>query len=366
MSDDRPLKILFIDTEKVWRGGQDQLFSLMTGLRKGGHEVCLVAVPDAALAHKAMEGGLRVVPLSIRKSYDLPAFYRLQRLLRDESFDIIHFNTPRAVFLGTMVSRWRGVPVRIISRRVNFPFRSGWLSRFKYNFGIDHIITVSHSILETLLEAGLDPQKVSVVYEGIDLADFDLVQPDSDLPLDRKLIGTVSHLSEEKGHRFLIEAARRVCAAHPEALFVIVGDGPLLKSLISLRDRLGLSKQIMFVGFREQPIALLKRFDIFVLPSLSEGLSSAIMAAMACSLPVVATRVGGIPELVSDEETGLLVQPADSIDLATAIKALLNQPRRAALFGRAGRERIREHFRIEVKLEQTLGIYRRLLKLKSP
>ncbi|MGI8785201.1 MAG: glycosyltransferase family 4 protein [Acidobacteriota bacterium] len=366
MSADRPLRILFVDTEKVWRGGQDQLFSLMTGLRQRGHEICLVAVPDAALAPKAIAEGLRVVPLSIRKSYELPAFYRLQRLLRDESFDIIHFNTPRAVFLGTLISRWRGVPVRIISRRVNFPFRSGWLSRFKYSFGIDHIITVSHSILETLLEAGVAPQKVSVVYEGIDLADFDLVPPDSDLPLDRKLIGTVSHLSEEKGHRFLIEAARRVCEAHPEALFVIVGDGPLHSSLIGLRDRLGLSKQIMFVGFREQPIALLKRFDLFVLPSLSEGLSSAIMAAMACSLPVVATRVGGIPELVSDEVTGLLVQPADSIDLATAIKSLLSQPSRAALLGRAGRERIREHFRIDVKLEQTVGIYRRLLKLKSP
>jgi glycosyltransferase involved in cell wall biosynthesis len=355
------LSILYVDTESFWRGGQEQLFSLMIGMRDRGNRVCLAAPPNSPLTAKAREAKIPAYPFKQRSELSPRAFFKLRSILNARHFDIIHFNTPRAVAAGGLAACGFRVPVRISARRVNFPLSSAF-SRLKYNWLQDGIITVSESIRETLVAGGVKAAKVAVIYEGVDLGWIDSQKPPSvDLAGDGLVVGTVAHFSPEKGHRTLIEAAAALKNRFPEVVFVLVGDGGLRPEIERNARQLEVFGQVRFVGFRSDWEALMKHFDIFCLPSLSEGLSSAILTAMGNSLPVVATGVGGIPELVAEGETGLLVIPNRPLELASALARLLSSPELRKRMGAAGRRRIETHFTLQRKLNQTEALYARLL-----
>lgn len=163
----------------------------------------------------------------------------------------------------------------------------------------------------------------------------------------------------------LLKAIAELHSRFPDIRFVLVGTGPLGPRLKSRARELGIDSQIVFTGFRQDSDALMKQFDIFCLPSLSEGLSSAILSAMACRLPVVATRVGGIPELVVDGVTGFLVAPRDSNALCHALSQLITSPELRKRFGESGRARVEQDFTLNKKLRQTEELYRRLLQSRS-
>jgi glycosyltransferase involved in cell wall biosynthesis len=252
------------------------------------------------------------------------------------------------------------VPVRIISRRVNYPLRNNPYSRFKYQWGIDRIIAVSDSIKETLVAHGINPRIIDTVHEGIDVGAFDAVpaSPERFFPQGTFIIGTLAYLSEEKGLTYLVEAAAKVLRVHPSARFVLVGEGPLRKQLEQQARNLGLGSSLLFTGFREDVASILKTFNAFVLPSLSEGFPTVILYAMAASLPVVATRVGGLPELVLDGITGYLAPPADGAALAESLSRLLEDPQASLALGQAGRGRVETVFNLNNKINETLMIYR--------
>jgi len=357
----RKLKILYVDTEEVWRGGQAQLFSLILGIKERHHKVCLAAPENAPLSVRAREKGIETVPFRQRNELSLAAVFRLWVILRNRDFDIVYVNTPRAIISGGLASKLRGVPLRICSRRVNFPLKSP-LSRLKYNWLQESVVTVSLSIQETLIEGGVRPDLVQVIYEGVDLKWIDAHQPTSLLEGGERLkVGTVAHLSPEKGHHVLLEAAARIVSRFPEVVFVLVGKG---KSMFELQDKireLDIEDHVICTGFRYDSEALTKEFDIFCLPSLSEGLSSAILVAMASSLPVVATQVGGIPELVVDGETGLLVPANDVRQLASALRQVLESQSLRRRMGQAGRRRVEQSFTLQRKLDETEQLYLTLL-----
>ncbi|GAB4229282.1 MAG: glycosyltransferase family 4 protein [Acidobacteriota bacterium] len=349
------LRLLYVDTEDCWRGGQEQLLDLMAGLRSRGHEVWLAAPPGSPLQQKAAGAGIPTFPFRQRNELDFRSCLRLPG--RPGAVDVVHSNTPRAVLAASWWARnWR-IPLRVASRRVNFPLR-GRLSVWKYRFCLDRIFTVSQSIRDTLVGAGLPPEMVEVIYEGIDLAAVEQAQTDFQLPKEKgPIIGIVAHLSEEKGHRDLLRAAARLRREGAQFLLVVVGEGPLRGQLEAEATSLQLRRHVLFTGFRSDCEALLKQMDIFCLPSLSEGLSSAIMAAMAARLPVVATAVGGIPELVVDGQTGRLVPAGHVEELARALGEVLADPERARAMGAAGRRRVERYFSLEAKLDATEAAY---------
>ena len=174
-------------------------------------------------------------------------------------------------------------------------------------------------------------------------------------------VGTVAHLSAEKGHRILLEAVAQIVSKFPAVVFVLVGRGELMPQLQEQVRKLDIEDHVIFTGFRNDSEALTKEFDIFCLPSLSEGLSSAILVAMANSLPVIATQVGGIPELVVDGETGLLVPPNDAHRLASALRQVLDSESLRRRMGQAARRRVEKNFTLKRKLDQTEQLYRALL-----
>ena len=356
----RPLKILYVDSDIPWRGGQEQLFSLMQGLKTRGHNVTVATPSSSTLKKKAQEADISTIPF--QQSFELSplALTRLWKILYKNNFDIIHSNTPTVVFAAGLASKLCGTPIRITSRRVNFPLKSA-LSRLKYNWSQEQIITVSTSIQTTLLRGGIYPEKIKVIYEGVDTNWIDIQKPS---PIKNKhdlIIGTVAHMSSEKGHSILLKAAAELIPQFPNIAFVLVGDGKLLSELSRKAAQLGLENNIIFTGFRSDSESLMKNFDIFCLPSLSEGLSSAILVAMANRLPVVATNVGGITELVVDKQTGFLVGPNQPSDLASALSKLIQSPDLRKQMGNMGRKRVEKNFTLKNKLDQTERLYYQLL-----
>lgn len=361
----RRLTILYLDTEKVWRGGQEQLYDLMTGIEARGHAVWLAGPRESSLFQRASVANVRVVPFDQRLELSVAAFLRIWKILKGGHFDVVHSNTPRTIITAALAARLTGTRAVFCSRRVDFPLSSR-LSRLKYNWTTDRILTISSAIKQTLARGGVKPSIIDVVYEGVDL---DWIDKQKTEPLDRSsqglAVGTVAHLSPEKGHSHLLDAVEILSHSFNRFHLFLVGDGKMKEALIERVSRLGIGDLVTFTGFRTDCEALMKQFDVFCLPSLSEGLSSAILAAMANRLPVVSTSVGGIPELVVDAETGILVPPGKPDRLAEALGKLLENPELRSRMGEAGRRRIEEHFTVDHKLDSTLKSYRELLHQKG-
>lgn len=356
------IRFLFIDTERHWRGGQEQLLTLLRGLSGRGHDVHLVCHPRGLLEQRARQAGAVVHPLAIAREIGLLPFLRLRAVIRRTRADILAFNTPRAILLGNLASRPSSVKARIIFRRVNFPLRDNRITRWKYTWGIDCIVAISESIRQQLLAGGIPEHLIRMIYEGLDLAGYP--ERPAGRPAgagDRLVVGTLASLSPEKGLPHLVRAAAIASRAGARLRFVIVGDGPCRRELEDLVRAEGVEDIFELVGFQDQVSGYLRAFDIFVLPSLSEGLSSAILAAMASSLPVIATDVGGIPELIRHGHNGLLVPAGDAQALAAAIRHLSAHPDEAREMGRRSRALMEERFTLERKIAETESLCYALL-----
>ncbi len=354
---------LFVDTERVWRGGQGQLFTLLEGLHEKGHTVHLVCHPNTLLETRAREMRLSVHPAAIRNEFGLISFFRLLGILKQVHPDVLAFNTPRAMLLGTLASQLVPTRAKIVFRRVNFPLHRNFFTRFKYTWGIDSVVAISESIRLQLQVCGIPASKIRTIYEGIDLSLYPRrtreLKRSQDVPV---VVGTVAHLSPEKGLQYLIEAASLIPDVKKRVRFVIVGDGVCREELCRYAEERGLADIFEFAGFHASTSQFVESFDIFALPSLSEGLSSAILEAMASSLPIVATRVGGIPELVQEGHNGLLVAPGNPIALAGAIQRLVENPEEARRMGELGRDRMEQQFTIERKISETEKLCSSLLQ----
>jgi glycosyltransferase involved in cell wall biosynthesis len=361
------LSLLFIDTERVWRGGQAQLLTLIKGLHQRGHQIQLICQPQTLLKSRADELGIPTYPMSIRNDLGVISLFQLIIALRKLRPEILVFNTPRPVFIGTAASRFSSVQARIVFRRVNFALRKNLLTRFKYTWGIDCIVAISESIRLQLEVSGIPSSKIKTIYEGMDLSlypeNINREAPEAGKPMT---VGTVAHLSPEKGIHYLIEAASLIPNVHRKLRFIVVGEGSCLPEIKALTKKKGLENVFHFAGFHSDTSRFMKTFDIFALPSLSEGLSSAILEAMATSLPIVATEVGGIPELVTNGDNGFLVSPADPESLSLAIQRLTDNPEEARRMGMRGRRRMEEQFTLERKIAETEQLCRILMKRPAP
>jgi glycosyltransferase involved in cell wall biosynthesis len=228
-------------------------------------------------------------------------------------------------------------------------------------------VAISESIRLQLEVSGIPSSKIRTIYEGMDLSLYSReVDREKSGPGKPTVVGTVAHLSPEKGIQYLIEAASLIQDVQRKLRFVVVGDGACLPRIKALARKKGLENVFQFAGFHPNTTQFMKTFDIFALPSLSEGLSSAILEAMATSLPIVATEVGGIPELVKNGDNGLLVAPADPESLSFAIQRLANNPDEARRMGLRGRVLLEEQFTLERKIEETEQLCYSLLKRPIP
>lgn len=360
---------LHFDTERFWRGGQRQLLLLLEGLARRGVSATLAAPQRASLFDRVRRAGFAVVPLAARNDADPFAVFRLAGLLRRERFDVIHCHTGRSHAIARLArplvpANFR--PRLVVSRRVAFESTS-LLTRWKFA-GVDRVLAVSEAVKQRLIVAGIDPARIALVRDGIpaaeaaaDSAERERVRHQLHLSPANRLVLHIGHLGAEKGQSDLIAAAVPIHAAVPDARVVIVGGGKLRASLEREASAAG-EARVLFAGFwpPESIGSLLAAAEVFVLPSRQEGLGSILLDAMSAGVPVVATSTGGIPEIVRDGDTGLLVPPASPAALAKAVIRLLKDPALAGRIAAAGRTFVREQGGADRMVEETLAVYRSL------
>jgi len=360
---------LHIDSARTWRGGQNQVLLTVLGMRALGHRSMLVAHPAGELRQRAKEG-LDLIPLAPATEMDLSAAWRLSRLVKQVKPDVIHAHDPHAVAMAALALTMRGgsrtaapSPPLVASRRVDFRMKGNALSRWKYR-QVDCFVCASDAIRTIVIADGVPPSRAVTIHEGIDLARA-AAAPPADLhaelwlPHHAPVVGNVAALVPHKGQRHLVDAAALVVRQVPDARFVIAGEGELRAQLERQIKELGLEKHVFLLGFRPDILSIHKAFDLFVMSSVTEGLGTSLLDAMACGKPIVATRAGGMPEVVADGDTGVLVAPRDDQALAAAIVRLLKDERLRQAMGDAGGRRVRERFSSERMVQDTLDLYRR-------
>jgi glycosyltransferase involved in cell wall biosynthesis len=321
--------VLHIDSERTWRGGQQQVAWLVEGLRARDWPTALACPRGAVLAERGRARGWPVHEIAMRGELDVAAGRRIAAIARGGGLEVLHAHSSHALALGLWARLFDSRLRLVASRRVDFPVGGHFLSRLKYSTGVlDRIVCISAAIRAQLVADGVPAAKLVVIPSGVDTRRFAGVRPPPGfrrslgIPNGHLVIGTVAALADHKDYPNLLRAARLVLEREPDVTFVAVGDGPLHATLVALANELDLGRRFLFMGFREDVGAFLKTFDIFVLASKTEGMGTSVLDAQAVGLPVAACRAGGIPEIVVDRETGLLVPPGDPAALAAALLEL--------------------------------------------
>ncbi len=357
---------------QLGRGGAEkQLYELVKGInREMFHPVVISLSSGGGWVKEFRKLHIQVIELQRRKNRELTRLFKLIKLFRTIKPDIVHTYLFSANSYGRIAAIIAGVPVIIASER-SLPEtgkdKTGYqvfLDRILAFFS-DGIICNSLKASDTLVKKySFDAEKVFTVHNGINTVDF-LREPDLDgqQKIAGKVVGTVGRLHSSKNYRLFLDMARIVLERfEPGSLkFVVIGEGKLRDELEKYSQQSGIADNVVFTGERDEVFSLLQTMDVFVMTSLYEGLSNAIMEAMMAGLPVVATDVGGNSELVINGETGFLCPSNDAASLAERVIGLLGNERDAGQVGDRGKKRIVTEFRVEKMVRETEEIYKGFL-----
>jgi glycosyltransferase involved in cell wall biosynthesis len=350
------MDILHVDPERAWGGGEVQVLALLRELAARGHRSRVAADPRGQLARAAAAAGFPVAPLAVANAIDVRAGVRLRRLVAGH--DVVHFHTARAHALAPFCRR-PGARL-VVTRRMDYVPRGGPYARWLYNRAVDAVIAISEGVRAALLRAGVDADRIRVVPSGIDPTSADAppgaraaVRAAWGVAADELLVLVLGALERRKGHAVLLAAAERLAGLPLRYVFCGAGNegAALAGAAAPLGDR------VVFAGFRRDVGACLAAADVVALPSLHEGLGVAALEAMAAGRPVVASRVGGLAEVLVDGESGLLASPGDPASLAGALRRLAADPALRARLGQAGRARFLARYTSARMAEGTLACY---------
>jgi glycosyltransferase involved in cell wall biosynthesis len=332
-----------------------------------GWRVLLACQPGSRLLERARAGRVEAVVVRMRGSADVTALRALVRLIRVEGVSLVHTHSSIDGWLGGMAARWAGVPV-VRTRHVSIPIRRGLNP--VYRWLADRVITSGEEIRRMVIAAGARPERVVAIPAGVALEEFAVPRASADVlasvgirrapggPPVGPIVGSVAMFRGSKGHDHLLDAFARLHARRPDARLLLVGDGGRRAWAEGLARERGLGDAVCFAGFRTDVPALLGAMDCFALASTrTEGVPQSLLQAAAAGVPLVASRIGGIPEVVEDGVTGLLVPPQDPTALAAAIERVLADPAAAAARARAARKRCEERFSRETSIGRLLALY---------
>lgn len=368
----RPLSILMLESSRHWGGQEDRLIREARWLTKNGHRVMLACNPDAAIAPRARAAGVDVRPVPMRANVDLPGLIRLAALVREEKPDVLHAHSSKDSWFAFWF-HCRGIPV-VRSRHMTLPDTMRRGRRFIYRHGCRRLIASAKFIADNMRDSiGVPAGRVDVIGECVDTEEFrpgdgSAFRREFGIPDGAPLFAIVAMLREEKGHRTFLHAARQVLNHHPNARFAVIG-GPVATDSIELELRqlirekfAGLDPQpVVMTGFREDIAGIMRAIDCLVVPSAQEAQTLVIPQAFATRKPVIGSRVGGIPELIGDGVTGLLIPPQDSAALAAAMMKIITQPGAASAMAEGGYDLAHRELAIGTKMNLLLDSYRQAI-----
>jgi L-malate glycosyltransferase len=348
-----PLRVLHLDSGREWRGGQRQVYLLARGQRELGHEPLVIAPPDAPLLHRLRAAGMAAAEVRIRGDWDIAAASRVRAALRTWKADVIHAHDAHAhaIALAALIGR-RGVPLIVTRRVVVVPH-----GRLKYGHRVSRFIAISRAVREALITGGIDGSRVELVYDGVarpTVAKRRDWRAECGWPVDSVVCGIVGAMSAEKGVAMLSEIGDRL----PETLrsrirVVLLGGKREPTQTIG-----GLTT--FCAGFVDEIHDAMAGLDILLHPSSAEGLGTAVIDAIALGVPPVAFRVGGLPEVIEDHRSGLLVPAGNVAAFADAIDRLVRDEELRRLLAAAGPASA-SAFSVDRMVRGTLGVYAAVL-----
>ena len=381
------IRILHIHTLPIVSGSGINTFLSMQGMDKTLYEVDLACAPGGRLISLVEENHMEVRTFKnmvqpFRPFKDTLALLDLTAFLRKNPYHIVHTHNSKAGFLGRLAAKLVGVPV-IVHTVHGFAFHDQeplWrqmlfrnLERLASRWS-DRMIFISQPLIDWALKDHIvGEDKITKIYSGIQLDKFhpvkseekDQIRSKWSIKKEEAVVGIVSKLWEGKGHTVLIEAFKLLKEKIKDAKLVIVGEGYLYDELFRRVGNNGLRDSVLFTGFQMDVSEIIATFDVAVLPSFFEGMGRVILEAMAMEKPIVASRVGGIPDLIDQGINGLLVRPGDARELADALERVLSDNGLAKRLGREGRKRIKDQFSADVMVRSIEKLYRELLARKG-
>ena len=366
MTSARPLKIAHVDTGLRLRGGQRQLLQLARGLRQRGYCQIIVCREESELERRARAEDLSRFALPLHDPIHAYGILQLRQHLRDAPCDILHAHDGQGQTVAWLASIGMRVR-RVANRGVTFLPTPRWTHRLKYAHTSDAVIAVSDFIRQWAIRCGIPHSKIELIPDGIEIPP-ELPTPETRAKVRAQwgfgesefVMGQVGAFAPEKGQDVALAALQQLTPCFPQARLLLAGEGPTLKDLEITQGCKALGDRVRLCGAIENLAEFFPALDLFVMPSKSEGLGSSALMAMSYGLPVVASRVGGLPEVVEEARTGWLVEPASPSALANAILAAASDRTRLKQWGLNGRERARQ-FSVDIMVERTEALYCRLL-----
>lgn len=372
----RKINLLHIVNGFAIGGGELKLLELVKNLvekRADKYNVTVCSVGQGGTLQPEFEKlGIKVFVIQKKHKFDISQVFKVRKIIRQEKIDLVQTTLFYADVIGTLAAKLAGVDAVISWDTVSHPpdsFETRLRHKLFYQFCmrfVKKIVAVSEGVKRYLMEERkIDSGKIDIIHYGIDLSLFNSRNGFLDkskrielgIPDNKIVIGTVARLEVQKGHRYLIEAAPKIIDKFSDVVFVFAGDGTLRKELEAQVNELGLQEHFRFLGFRKDVTELLFAFDIFVLPSLFEGLPNVILEAMASGRPIVATAVDGTPELIEHNETGLLVPPKSPQALQEQILNLLEREDRGEKLGQHAKQMAEQKFSFEQQFKKFEEVY---------
>ena len=364
------MKILFLTTHLNTGGITSYVLTLARGLKKKGHDVYVASSAGDCL-YKFEESGINFFRIPIKTKAEINpkifiSYLKLLGFIKREGIQIVHSNTRVTQVLGCLLSNSCGV-AHVSTCHGFFKRR---LTRMMFPCWPDTVVAISQQVREHLInDLGVDESKITVIHNGIDVDSFSAPAKGQEKQRKQELglkqgpvVGIVARLSDVKGHIYLIQAMKNVLNKFSDASLLIVGEGKMQGKLIILSRQLGIEKNIIFIASASDTRVVLAAMDVFVMPSVHEGLGLALMEAMAFGLPVIGSNVGGIKSLIQDGYNGILVEPRDVNALSSAIERMLSDMKAAQVMGNNAREFIKNNFDQEEMILNTERGYFKCLK----
>ena len=360
-----PLRILHTEWSDGWGGQERRVMSEMTGMLSRGHQVFLATRPQCRIADEARKAGIPVSETAFRGSFDPASILKLMRLIRTENIQIVNTHSGKDTWSGGLAAKLSG-RIFVRTRHLNYPSKRN-LAHF-IHYLPDQIVTCGEVMRDTLIETyGFPPQQLTSIPTGIDFNRFravtsrDKTRAELGIPTDSSVVLMAGIIRGVKRHEIALRGLAPLMHEGADIHLLIAGDGPMKTDMEALATSLGIGDRTHFLGFRDDLPDLMQAADMLLLTSRSEGVPQVISQAMGNGLAVIATDVGGVPELISNEETGLLVPPESPEAVTGAVRHLIDQPELAQALESRARDYALNHLSLDAMLDRTESLYNSLL-----
>jgi glycosyltransferase involved in cell wall biosynthesis len=362
----KKVNILHLDSEKSWRGGQQQAIYLFEYLLKQGIRTEFICRKQSHLEEYLSKHNLPYKSLPLVSELDIVSAYRIAKYAKKNDFSILHLHAAHAVTIGLIAKLFYPELKLIAVRRVDFTIKKNILSSFKYKTRrLDKIVAISENIKKVLISDGIEESKIEMIRSGIDLLKYSHVIKNNELrfslniPHDAVLIGTIAALAGHKDYPNLLKAAEIVIRESENIYFIAVGEGSKKAEIHAFANSLILKERFIFLGYRKDIGEILNSLDVFVLASKLEGLGTSVLDAMAVGLPIIGTDAGGIPEMVENDDNGLIVPKGNSESLAKAILCLAQDKEKQISFSEKSLQKVKQ-FSKDYTAQKNIELYEKL------